>query len=243
MRRIVFVMLLWILLSIAISFAQDKPSKHVIACSPSDSTTFFYTNKITAFYYGEACRLNATPFQGLNVSTHEYFEDYLLQFDGNVLDRSSADVFIYSDRIVRKYSPQQITEEVSLLDSLNILKIKITSQVHGAIEMIPAFPGSRRPQDFAIRWEREFGMLHVGQKELMENASAGKLPAWAVVATRPTASFAAYDANQRERFAKLFASPAFLPGALHTALRDSVLFYVMVGGDTNKLMTGLHSGK
>jgi len=241
MRRIVFGLPLCILLFFRISSAQHQTGRQVIACSPSDSTTFFFTNKTTAFYYGEACRANTTPLQGLNVLTREYFEDYLLLFDGNALNRNTAEVSVYSDHLVRKYSPQQIVEEVFLLDSLNVLSIKVTSQVHGNLEFVPGFAGSRAAQDFETHWEREFGLLHVWQRGAMQNTDAGKTPARVALATRPAARFASYDDRQREAIAKRFSLPTFFPGSLQVALRDSALFYVVIGGDTKSLVTGLHS--
>lgn len=187
--------------------------------------------------------MNAGAMHGLNVLTHEYFEDYLLRFDGNILDRGSAETVIYPDRMIRKYSPQQITEEVALLDSLNILSITLTSQVQGGLELIPGFPASRQAQDFEIRWEREFGLLHLGQKALMQNDRADPSPAWTAIATRPAASFAPFDARQSDAYSRLFPLPAFVPGSLYITLKDAAVFYVIVGSDTKKLITGLHSRK
>ncbi len=187
--------------------------------------------------------MSASAMHGLNVMTQEYFEDYVLRFDGNILDRGSAEAFIYPDRMIRKYSPQQITEEVILLDSLNVLSITVTSQVQGGLELIPGFPGSRQEQDFEVRWEREFGLLHIGQKSLMRNEQAGKPPAWTVIATRPSASFIPFDVRQRDAYARLFSVPAFVPGSLYVTLQDVAVFYVIVGSDTKKLITGLHSRK
>ena len=232
-----------LLLVIDTAFAQDKFSRHVVTCSPADSTTYFFTNTTTAFYFGRACGMNIAVMHGLNVLTQEYFEDYVLRFDGNLLDRGSAEIFIYHDRMVRKYSPQQITEEVTLLDSLNVLSINVMSQVQGSLELIPGFPGSRQAQDFEVRWEREFGMLHIGQKAQPQDAQASKSPAWTAISTHPTASFVPFDARQREAYSKLFQLPAFVPGSLYVTLQDSAVFHVLVGGDAKKHITGLHSRK
>ena len=243
MRGLAQALMIGLLLGIDTPFAQDKLRQHVVSCSPADSTTFFFTNKTTAFYFGRTCGMNASAMHGLNVTTQEYFEDYVLRFDGNTLDRGSAEIFIYPDRMIRKYSPQQITEEVALLDSLNVLSITVTSQVQGGLELIPGFPGSRQALDFEVRWEREFGLLHIGQKALMQNDQAGKSPAWTGIATRPAASFAVFDARQREAYSKLFPLPAFVPGSLYVTLQGAAVFYVIVGSDTKELITGLHSRK
>jgi hypothetical protein len=240
MMRVVGILAFWLLITIESSSAQTRATKQVVTCTTSDSTAFFYTNNATAFYYGEACRLNAKPLQGLNILTQKYFEDYLLQFDGNPLIRSRAEVFIYHDRLVRKHSPQQVTEEITLVDSLNVLAVKVTSEVQGVLEMIPGFPGSRLASDFEVRWEREFGVLHVGQRPAMRSAGDSKMPV-TLVTTRPAASFAPYDARQSGAFSKLFASPTFFPGSLQVALRDSAVFYVIAGGDTKKLAAGLQT--
>ena len=67
MKRIIVLSFFILLLMAPLAFSQPLLRKQVIACAPGDSTTFFYTNKTTAFYYGETCRLNSTAFQGLNV--------------------------------------------------------------------------------------------------------------------------------------------------------------------------------
>lgn len=236
-----FSRMLFIMLSVAgAGWAQDVLRKQVIVLAPGDSTTFLYTNKTTAFYYGETCRLNSTAFQGFNVLTQEYFEDYILQFDGHMLDRRTAEVFIYPDRLVRKFSPQQISEEVILLDSLNVLAIKVFSQAQGKLTFIPGFAGSRRPQDYELHWEQDFAMLHVGQRALMDASKGGKLPAWTAVAS-PTlqggTTFVPYETNECVNLAKLFVAPTFVPGCLQVALRDSAWFYIIVGGDAKELMS------
>jgi glycogen debranching enzyme len=237
MKRIIVVAFLFLFLMAPIAVSQPLLRKQVITCAPGDSTTFFYTNKTTAFYYGETCRLNSTAFQGFNVFTREYFEDYLLQFDGNPLNRRTAEAHIYPDRLVRKYSPQQITEEVILLDSLNVLAIKISSQVQGQLAFVPGFAGSRLAQDFEVRWERDFGMLHVGQRVLMNQDKDRKLPAWTAVASRPMATYSPHPLAEQASLANLFVAPAFLPGTMHVTLRDSAFFYVIVGGDSKELMS------
>jgi len=235
----------WLLVGVGVpsSQSQDVLGKKVIVCAPGDSSTFFYTNKSTAFYYGEACRPNSSSFQGFNVLTREYLEDYLLEFDGHRLERRTAAVHIYPDRLVRKYSPQQITEEVTLLDSLNVLAVKVSSEVQGKLALIPGFPGSRRAQDFVLRWEPEFAILQVGQRALMELESDKKVAAWTAVTSSSSAGdlhYAAFEATDGEAISKLLVAPTFVPGALQVTLRDSVTFFVIVGGDAAEVMSVRH---
>ena len=56
------------------------------------SREFAYTNKESAFLYGETRAGNRTSWQGFNVYGHEFLDDYDLVADGRTLDRAAAAV-------------------------------------------------------------------------------------------------------------------------------------------------------
>jgi hypothetical protein len=200
--------------------AQNPFHQQVITLAPGDSTSFFFTNKTTAFYYGAARRLSASSHQGFNLSGQEYFEDYLLEFDGVPLDRRVAEVWIYPDRLKRRFSPQPIYEEVYLLDSLNVLAIKVVSTVPGTLDFIPTFSGSNRASDFEQSWQSDLGMLVLGQRSLINRQSEFFLPAWTAVFGQPAGSFIPFkefsfskfhcpEAPARRTFAAFARAPVF----------------------------------
>jgi glycogen debranching enzyme len=226
------------LLFFAVSAKGQEIFRHqAITLAPGDSTTFFFTNKTTGFYYGEARRLSASPHQGFNLSGQKYFEDYFLAFDGVPLDRRAAEVWIYPDRLKRKYSLPPITEELFLLDSLNVLAIKVASSVPGMLDFIPAFSGSNRASDFEQIWQEEHGVLLLGQRNLINRQSEFSLPAWTAVFGHPTGSFIPFTAEEQKSHSRQFVISAYLPGRLRVNLRDSVFFYVAVGQDHASLIS------
>ena len=54
------------------------------------SREFAFTNKQTAFFYGETNGENRASWQGFNVFGHEFMDDYLLLVDGKELRRQDA---------------------------------------------------------------------------------------------------------------------------------------------------------
>jgi glycogen debranching enzyme len=95
------------------------------------SRPFLYTNKMSAYYYGETNRTATNSWEGLNVFGHKYLDDYDLTVDGRLLDRSSATTIVYPDYLQRRY-PGGIVEEVRLLDSLALLTVEVTLPGHAA---------------------------------------------------------------------------------------------------------------
>ncbi len=211
--------------------------QQAITLAPGDSTTFFFTNKTTGFYYGEARRLSSSPHQGFNLLGQEYFEDYLLEFNGVPLERRAAEVWIYPDRLRRKYSSPAIFEEIFLLDSLNVLAVKVVSPSPGTLDFIPAFSGSHRAGDFEQSWQSGAGMFLIGQRSLLNRQSEILFPAWAAVYGQPSASFMAFTTEEQQSRRRKFPVPAYLPGRLRANLRDSVFFFVVVESDYPRLLS------
>ncbi|MCK5571438.1 MAG: hypothetical protein KAJ12_01700 [Bacteroidetes bacterium] len=111
---------------------------------------FSFTNKESAFYYGETHSENQSSWQGFNVAGFEFVDDYLLVIDGTPLERGSVDrVVVYPDRIERFY-PRGITERVFLADSLAVLGIFVTAQKPVQLSLIPLFTDGRSTEDYTI---------------------------------------------------------------------------------------------
>ncbi len=92
----------------------------------NQSREYFFTNKISAFYYGESNSKNKNSFQGLTINEQKIFTDYELKVNNILLDREKSWTHFYPYKIVRHY-PENIKETFSLSDSLNIILIEITN--------------------------------------------------------------------------------------------------------------------
>jgi glycogen debranching enzyme len=113
------------------------------------SRAFVFTNKESAFLYGETHASNRESWQGFNVFGHEFLDDYLLIADGKPVDRSRARVTVYPDVLIREY-PGGLREEVRLVDSLAVLVVTVSSSRPMEMGIAPLFADARSQDDFSI---------------------------------------------------------------------------------------------
>jgi len=107
------------------------------------SREFAFTNKQTAYYYGETHAANRSAWQGFNVAGQEVLDDYEIEIDDQKLDRSSAlSVVVYPDYMKRVYAGN-IIETVRLADSIALLALTISSPTAVHVDVVPLFTGIR----------------------------------------------------------------------------------------------------
>jgi glycogen debranching enzyme len=90
------------------------------------SREFFYTNKISGFYYGETNSPAKNGWQGWTVSEKKIFTDYSILIDTVELNRSSGITNVFPYKLRRDYS-NDIIETFLLADSLNLIFIKLSN--------------------------------------------------------------------------------------------------------------------
>ena len=124
-----------------------------------NSRAFVYTNKESAFLYGETGRENTTSWQGFNVYGHEFLDDYALLVDGKPLLRSSAiRTAVYPDVLVRYY-PSGITEEVRMVDSLPLFSVAVRFVRPASVSLIPYFTDGRSSSEFELSLSPGFALV------------------------------------------------------------------------------------
>lgn len=111
-------------------FAIDKLAIKV----QNQSREYFFTNKISAFYYGESNSKNKNSFQGLTINEQKIFTDYKLKVNNILIDRKKSWTHFYPYKLVRNY-PKKIKETFALADSLNIILIEFTNLHNKEIEL------------------------------------------------------------------------------------------------------------
>ena len=140
--------------------ARGQPSLNFLAIEVTgESREIAYTNKQSAFFYGETNGENRSSWQGFNVYGHEVIDDYALLIDGKPLSR--ADVLkavVYPDFLVRYY-PNDIREEVRIIDSLAMFAISVTSPSPVELSIIPYFTEGRKSTDYEIVLENHLVLL------------------------------------------------------------------------------------
>lgn len=113
-----------------LDFAIDKLFIKV----QNQSREYFFTNKISAFYYGESNSKNKNSYQGLTINEQKIFTDYELKVNNIPLDREKSWTHFYPYKLVRHY-PENIKETFSLADSQNIILIELTNLHNKKLEL------------------------------------------------------------------------------------------------------------
>lgn len=173
--RHIFVAVLFILIAPATLAAESALDSLRINVSGS-SRPFIYTNKETAYYYGETLGPARDSWEGLTVYGHKFLDDYDLLVDGKALDRRSARVAVYPDYLRRIY-PGGLIEDVRLLDSIPLLCISL--EIPGrprSVEFIPWRSDGHDSSDF--RCEDSSGVLTVANAHHLRRLSTENYPVW-----------------------------------------------------------------
>jgi hypothetical protein len=140
------------------------------------SRPFVYTNKESAFLYGETGGDNTTGWQGFNVYGHEFLDDYMILVDGIPLHRSSAlQTQVFPDMLVRYY-PGGITEEVRMADSLALFAVTLHSPRRVDVDVIPYFTDGRTADEYDLVPAHESAF--VARRAHHERTAESNYPVW-----------------------------------------------------------------
>ncbi len=140
------------------------------------SRPFVYTNKESAFYYGETGGPNTTSWQGFNVRGREFLDDYLLLVNGKPFPRTAASTtIVYPDHLERHY-PGGILEEVWPADSLPLVGITLTFPAPADAGVLPLLSDGTSKDDFVVRL-REGMALIARRREVTDLRHVGG-PVW-----------------------------------------------------------------
>jgi len=133
-----------------------------IAVTPDQCRSFVFTNKESAFFYGETGRLHQDGHQGLHVMAQQYLYDYLISSDDRRLNRNEAvSIKVYPDHISRIYQGD-IAENLYLLDNINCLIIEFNSPNLHSYDFTPLFPNSFDINVLKSSWNRNQDLFILG---------------------------------------------------------------------------------
>ncbi len=184
-----------------------------------DSRPFIFTNKETAYLYGETNGPARNSWEGFNVSGYKFLDDYDLYVDGRLLDRRTARVVVYPDVLRRTYTGG-VVEEVRLLDSLPLLSIQLE---------IPASPRSTElvlwrsdgTDGSAYRRIDSAGVLLIANARHLQRTQSADYPAWLGCRSLTPAVFG--DARKQGLH--------FSPGSVRTEPTNRPMFLIGIGDD------------
>jgi glycogen debranching enzyme len=143
------------------------------------SREYSFTNKESAFLYGETHGPNRQSGQGFNVFGHEFLDDYLLLVDGVPVDRASALVTVAPDVLVREY-PGGLKEVIRMTDSLAALAVSVSSSRPVEWSVLPLFADARTADAFVVSLSSSLASLARAGHPM--RTSLENYPAWLTIA-------------------------------------------------------------
>ena len=177
MTRRFFLCFVGIVLQSAL-FGQDRVSGLAITVKGT-SREFAYTNKESAFLYGETNGENRSSWQGFNVHGREIVDGYaLLINEKRVSPAAALSCTVYPDHLERTYSGG-IVEEVRPVDSLNLFAIVLRSPRPIGIGIIPWFTDARERGDLTIDLRSELALI--ARNSDLSQASDSPIPRWLAI--------------------------------------------------------------
>jgi len=217
--------------------ATEAVDKNVIIIPKGESRSFMLTNHDATFFSGETGSLTRSSFHGMNVNTHEFFEDYILEVEGTMLKREDAEVYLHPDKLVRSYPNVNLNEEITLLDTIPVLVIKLTSENKRQLSFLPHFSEIRRSKNFVTYWSEDDRLLYIANQNHLERNSKEDYPVWTGIYIFPNADFNSTDVDLRQSYVGLVRKDVFLPGELSFQLDTTAYIFIIVGDDKKDIVS------
>lgn len=140
------------------------------------SREFSFTNKESAFYYGETNDRNRSSWQGLNVIAREFLEDYQIIAGDLQLDKkNTASTLVYPHQLFRKYK-NGASEMVTLLDSVPVLIIEAYLPNESVVSIFPLLSDFKRHADYEIDFVDN--VLLIARKNHLKRTAKEDYPVW-----------------------------------------------------------------
>ncbi len=216
--------------------SQSLFKKETRYFAPGDSATFMLTNKFSSFFYGEIGQFASRRFQGFNIKTEEFLEDYILLRNGQTMLRSQASVEVRADKLIRIYPDSTVTEEVVLLDTANVLQISLRVSEPCEISFLPALGGSNKASDFTFDIAKGLDRFSGTLKQRLETDAKNDLQQWVSVSSRPEGVIEQISSETQQTFSKRFKYPAAVPVQLKISVSDSAVIRIEIGDKNAQIM-------
>jgi len=239
-RHVLISFMLTILGFVSTGVAQQANSKPVIEVPAGESRTFMLTNDIGLYFCGETNQHNTARYQGLSYLTEEFLEDLLIEVGGKPLDRSQAKTTLFPDSLKRVYSSLDLTETVTLPDSLPALIFRLESSKRYLLKIVPLISGSRRLRDFNINWDANEKILFVSRRNQLVQNDKNRLISMMGIFSYPLADFFDAEFGTVPPQRKTLKFNSVQAGELNTMLDGRALLIIILG-DTKKGITALRN--
>jgi hypothetical protein len=216
------------------SFASDNSKKNVVVIPKGQSRSFMLTNHNSTFYFAETSSRNTLSFQGFNVQTHEFLEDYVLEANDTPLKREDAEIYLYPNKLVREYSDVPLEEEITLSDSLPVLVIKLHSKEKLSMAVSPQISDNGKSKNYLNQWKEDENILFIAKRSHTVRNDENDYPVWTGVYVYPGATFT--GSNYSGSNVRMVKSEGFVPGRLTFVLDGTAYIFFIVGDDKNDVL-------
>lgn len=141
------------------------------------SRPFVYTNKIAAYFYGEAAGPHTTNWQGFNVRGFTFIDDWHWTTpSGSLGSTSFAGATVLPDHAVRRYAGG-LSERITLLDKLDALLVE--PEGTGPLSLRPLLKDGKQADDYEIYTSGD--ALLVARKNHLTQSSPIDPPVWLAI--------------------------------------------------------------
>ena len=217
-------------------FGQLQNETDVIVVPKAQSRSFMLTNNRSTFFFSETGSQNTSSMQGLNVGTVELLEDYILEVNGKPLNRKDSEAFLYPNKVVRKYSSINFEEEVTLMDSLSVLSIKLKSSQKIRISIIPIISKEKNNEKYIQLWSGEDRLLFIAPKNLKKEDQTENNLLLTGIFTYPNSEYLDISKNSNKTYVGFAKKKDFLPGKLDFYLDGTAHIFIIVGKDKQHIL-------
>jgi hypothetical protein len=166
--------------------AAAPPVLADLAVDVTDSRPFVYTNKVAAYFYGEAAGPHLSGWQGFNVRGFTFVDDWHWATpeddnDGLLGSNSFAMATVRPDYAVRRYDVDGegggLEERITLIDGKDALLVVPAGA--GPLTLRPLMNDGRSADYYELRTQGS--ALLVARKNHMERTSPGDHPVWIAI--------------------------------------------------------------
>lgn len=172
-----------ILLLLLFSFSYSpaaSPLDSLAITVAGESREFAFTNKESAFYYGQTQAPNSSGWNGFHVMGIEFVDDYALVVNGTPLRREDViKTVVFPDYLERHYAGG-LREELRVYDSLAAFSVVFHASRPVELDVVPLFTDVTRMDDAMLRTQPGTAMFarknHLGRSGF---------PAWLSVYSEP----------------------------------------------------------
>lgn len=145
--------------------ADMSLEKLQIKIYPYSSRPYVFTNKKTAFFYGESSMLIRDGHQGFYVMEKKYLDDYIIGIKNAPFKREDAEEINYFPHCLERKYTDNVTERLYLFNEINCLTIEIIAKKKQRLFFAPLLPDQFDLKKYTKKWDEKQRLLILAPKK------------------------------------------------------------------------------